>query len=118
MSLPSRCVADTIARSIALAMKLPGGRMSVLIRPSLLERYGWKRTRCRQFQTKRESKTRPRESSTTAIGKAPGIIGRHTNEVEMSDHLIPFEAIIRKIGFVLLNPQFVPPIARTRCQSL
>jgi hypothetical protein len=58
MSSRSHYAADIIARSIALAMKLPGG-MSVLIRPSLLERYGWKRIRCRQFRIKRASKARP-----------------------------------------------------------
>ena len=77
MSSRYRCAGDTIARSIALAMKLPGGRMPVLIRLSLLERYGWKRTRCREFRIKRASKAKSFEEDHKAgeLDKAEEILG-------------------------------------------
>ena len=56
MSLRYRCAEDTIARSIALAMKLSGGKGLISIRPSLLARYGCKRTRCQRFRIKRASR--------------------------------------------------------------
>jgi hypothetical protein len=50
MSLLSRSVGAIIARSIALAMKLHGGKKPVSIRPSQPAPYGWRHIRCRQLK--------------------------------------------------------------------
>jgi hypothetical protein len=51
MSSSSRCVEDTIARRIAVAMKPHGGRIPGLIRPLQLERYGSRHIRCLSART-------------------------------------------------------------------
>jgi hypothetical protein len=58
MSLPSRYAGDTIARSIAVAMKLPGGKRPISIRPPPLARYGWIHIHCQRIQIKLSLKVR------------------------------------------------------------
>src|SRR6516165_10972706 len=82
MSLPSRCAGDTIAKSITRATKRPGGEMPVLIRPSLLARYGWIHIRYRRFRINSALKTRPPRSSTPAIRETPSLVGGPANEAQ------------------------------------
>src|SRR6516165_1613660 len=85
MSSPCRYAGDTIARSIALVMKLHGGAKLVSIRMSPLVPYGSKLTHSRQFRTKSAStKTQLPDSSAGAIRDRPDMIGRPANEARIT----------------------------------
>jgi hypothetical protein len=82
MNSPFRYAGAIIARPIAMAMKLHGGKMPVLIRPSVPARSGWKRIRCRRLWMKWAAKARPLWPLSAPIKETPAVIGRSANEAK------------------------------------